>query len=102
MKWIPLHTARITPYFVIFIFQVPTATTYSDTALNKCLWHSSGHHIAAGDDTGKIHVYDVNEVRAIKGYCTFNGVVTSMTEKGDTLPLVKLIIQRLTHSLDVL
>ena len=44
--------------------QVPTASTYSEgnTALNKCLWHSSGHHIAVGDDAGRIFIYDVNEV----------------------------------------
>ena len=50
--------------------QVPTASTYSESgaALNKCLWHSSGHHIAAGDDAGRIFVYDVNEVHWHSNY----------------------------------
>lgn len=48
--------------------QVPTATTYveGNTALNKCLWHQSGHSIAAADDIGRIHLYDLGEVLHLK------------------------------------
>ena len=35
-------------------------------ALNKCRWHHSGHQIAAGDDLGKIHIYDVGEVSRLE------------------------------------
>jgi hypothetical protein len=30
--------------------------------LNKCLWHKNGHTIAAGDDMGRVHVYELAEV----------------------------------------
>lgn len=35
-------------------------------ALNHCRWHESGHQIAAGDDLGRIYVYDVGEVSTTK------------------------------------
>ena len=48
-------------------FQVPTASTTADPniALNKCLWHQSGHQIAAGGDLGKVYIYDVGEVSPV-------------------------------------
>ena len=50
--------------FLLSIPQVPTASTTADPniALNKCLWHQSGHQIAVGGDLGKVYIYDVGEV----------------------------------------
>jgi hypothetical protein len=58
--WVRLaaHTSR-----VLFV-QVPTAdvSVEGNAALNKCLWHKNGHVIAAGDDAGRIHLYELAEV----------------------------------------
>jgi len=47
-----------------WLVQVATASASVDNgcALNHCRWHSAGHMIAAGDDSGHIHMYDVGEV----------------------------------------
>lgn len=55
-------------YFFIFailqLIQVPTAGVVIDgaPALNRVTWTPSGHHVAAGDDFGKIWIHDVGEV----------------------------------------
>ncbi|CAH1776148.1 unnamed protein product [Owenia fusiformis] len=70
--WSPIHPAlfasvdgvgRLDLWNLNHDTEVPTATTYieNNVALNRCRWHQSGHQIAAGDDIGKIHVYDVGE-----------------------------------------
>ena len=74
--------------FFFFIFQVPSASASIDSgmALNHCRWHQSGHSIAAGDDVGRIYIYDVAEVITI----TFKifrhsknfGVITLKFEQG--------------------
>lgn len=47
--------------------EVPTASVVVDgcPALNRVSWTPSGLHVTVGDDTGKIWVYDVAEVRTI-------------------------------------
>lgn len=45
--------------------EVPAATVQVEgsPALNRVSWTPSGLHVTVGDDTGKIWVYDVAEVR---------------------------------------
>ncbi|CAI9724741.1 cytoplasmic dynein 1 intermediate chain 2 isoform X31 [Octopus vulgaris] len=73
VQWSPIHPAmfasvdgmgRLDLWHLNNETEVPTATAVSDNnvALNRCRWHQSGHHIAAGDDNGRINVYDVGEV----------------------------------------
>jgi len=47
--------------------EVPTASVIVDgcPALNRVSWTPSGLHVTVGDDTGKIWVYDVAEVRTL-------------------------------------
>lgn len=49
--------------------EVPAASVVVDgcPALNRVSWTPSGLHVTVGDDTGKIWVYDVAEVRIILG-----------------------------------
>ncbi|XP_036359687.1 cytoplasmic dynein 1 intermediate chain 2 isoform X38 [Octopus sinensis] len=72
VQWSPIHPAmfasvdgmgRLDLWHLNNETEVPTATAVSDNnvALNRCRWHQSGHHIAAGDDNGRINVYDVGE-----------------------------------------
>ena len=43
--------------------QVPITTATTEmTSLNRVRWTHSGHQIAAGDDDGKVYIYDVGEV----------------------------------------
>ncbi|VDP43717.1 unnamed protein product [Schistosoma margrebowiei] len=48
-------------------FTVPSIRTVipGQPSLNKCRFHSSGSHIAIGDDDGRIHMFDLNETMAI-------------------------------------
>ncbi len=48
--------------------ELPSATVTVDgpAALNRVSWTQSGLHVVAGDDMGKISVYDVGEVRTFK------------------------------------
>jgi len=48
--------------------EAPIASVVVDgaPALNKVSWTQSGLHVTVGDDHGKIWVYDVGEVCAIK------------------------------------
>lgn len=45
--------------------ELPSATVQVDgpAALNRVSWTQSGLHVTAGDDMGKIWVYDVGEVQ---------------------------------------
>ena len=42
-----------------------SVTTEGGAALNRVTWTQSGLHVAAGDDQGKIWVYDVGEQLAV-------------------------------------
>lgn len=48
----------------ILIIQVPVASIQAEggVAFNRVSWTPSGTHITAGDDAGKIWVYEVAEV----------------------------------------
>ncbi len=72
-RWSPIHPAlfatvdgmgRLDLWNLNNDTEVPTASTHVEgqVALNKCRWHQNGNLIAAGDDVGKIHIYDVGEV----------------------------------------
>jgi len=37
-------------------------TVDNNACLNHLRWHETGSYIAAGDDIGRIHLYDVAEV----------------------------------------
>ncbi|XP_074653456.1 cytoplasmic dynein 1 intermediate chain 1-like isoform X2 [Tubulanus polymorphus] len=70
-RWSPIHPAlfasvdgngRIDLWNLNNDTEVPTASTRIDgSAANRCRWHQSGHSLAVGDDTGRIHIYDVAE-----------------------------------------
>ena len=49
------------------LFQVASASVAMEggAALNRVTWTQSGLHVAAGDDLGKIWVYDVGEQLAV-------------------------------------
>merc|ERR1719229_1416549 len=72
--WSPLHPAmfaavdgsgRLDVWKLNLDQEVPKARVQMEgsapVALNKVRWHSTGMHIAAGDDLGRIHIYDLNE-----------------------------------------
>lgn len=44
--------------------QVPAVSvnTESNSAVNEIRWNPTGTQIAAGDDAGRVHVFDVGEV----------------------------------------
>ena len=53
--------------FIFAFFQVASASVAMEggAALNRVTWTQSGLHVAAGDDLGKIWVYDVGEQLAV-------------------------------------
>ncbi|CAH8664877.1 unnamed protein product [Dicrocoelium dendriticum] len=69
--WSPLHPAmfsvvdcsgKLDLWNLTEDSEVPAArVVVSQFAVNKCRFHSSGLHIAAGDRAGRIHVYELNE-----------------------------------------
>lgn len=70
--WSPVHpaifatvdcTGRLDLWNLNEDAEVPSARTIIEgqPALNKCRFHSSGLHIATGDDNGRIHLFDLNE-----------------------------------------
>lgn len=76
VKWSPIHPAlfstvdgsgRLDLWNLNIETEVPTASVVveNNSGLNKCRWHQAGHTIAAGDDSGKIHVYEVGEPLAV-------------------------------------
>ena len=88
VKWSPIHPAlfatvdgmgRLDIWNLNSDVEVPTANTVveGNTALNKCLWHSSGHSIAVGEDTGRISVFDLHEVSASVVACTVLGFLSN-------------------------
>lgn len=76
VKWSPIHPAlfstvdgsgRLDLWNLNIDTEVPSASVVveNNAGLNKCRWHQGGHTIAAGDDNGKIHIYDVGEPLAV-------------------------------------
>lgn len=72
VQWSPIHPAlfasvdgsgRLDLWNLNQETEVPTSSVAIDggVALNHCKWHQSGHSIAAGDDMGRIYIYDVAE-----------------------------------------
>ena len=68
-----MSTTGIYKNLSIFCFhlQVPSASVSMESgmALNHCRWHQTGLSIAAGDDVGRIYIYDVAEVHVIVNCC---------------------------------
>ena len=62
-----------------FSFQVPATSTVieSQASLNRVRWTHSGHQIAAGDDEGRVFIYDVGEVNKDIGTFKMNSRSTS-------------------------
>lgn len=79
VKWSPTHPAlfasvdgngKLDLWNLNNDTEVPTTSVTIDNnaCLNHLRWHETGSHIAAGDDIGRIHLYDVAEtVAAPKG-----------------------------------
>ncbi|VDI22900.1 Hypothetical predicted protein [Mytilus galloprovincialis] len=79
VKWSPTHPAlfasadgngKLDLWNLNNDTEVPTTsiTIDNNACLNHVRWHETGSHIAAGDDIGRIHLYDVAEtVAAPKG-----------------------------------
>ncbi|KAH8868827.1 Cytoplasmic dynein 1 intermediate chain 2 [Schistosoma japonicum] len=74
--WSPIHpalfatvdcTGRLDLWNLNQNSEVPSVRTMipGQPSLNKCRFHSSGSHIAVGDDNGRIHMFDLNEAMAI-------------------------------------
>lgn len=65
--------------------QVPSAsvTVEGNPALNRVRWANSGREVAVGDSEGRVHIYDVGEVRArhlpYKPYCRFHTLARKKT-----------------------
>lgn len=59
--------------------EVPAATVQVEgsPALNRVSWTPSGLHVTVGDDTGKIWVYDVAEVRIYTSLYYMNMIIYS-------------------------
>ncbi|KAK4474711.1 hypothetical protein MN116_001838 [Schistosoma mekongi] len=75
-QWSPIHpavfatvdcTGRLDLWNLNQNSEVPSVRTMipGQPSLNKCRFHSSGSHIAVGDDNGRIHMFDLNEAMAI-------------------------------------
>ncbi|CAH8653021.1 unnamed protein product [Heterobilharzia americana] len=75
--WSPLHpavfatvdcTGRLDLWNLNQNSEVPSFRTVipGQPSLNKCRFHSSGSYIAVGDDNGRIHMFDLNEVSKIR------------------------------------
>jgi len=75
-KWSPIHPAlfatvdgsgRLDLWNLNIDTEVPTASVSveGNAAANHCRWHQAGHVIAAGDDKGKVHIYDIGEPLAV-------------------------------------
>lgn len=81
VKWSPTSPAlfatadgegRVDIWNLAIDSELPTASTYIEPistgdskvqpSLNKLIWTPSGNQIVAGDDVGRIHVYDIGDV----------------------------------------
>lgn len=72
VKWSPIHPAlfacvdgmgRLDVWNLNNDTELPTVSVSADgnPALNRVIWTPSGHQLAAGDDLGKVYIYDVGE-----------------------------------------
>jgi len=57
-----------------------SATIENGAALNRITWTQSGLHVAAGDDLGKIWVYDIGEQLAVPQQDDYNKFVNTLQE----------------------
>lgn len=76
VQWSPIHpalfaavdgTGRLDLWNLNNESEVPTTSTMTESqaSLNRVRWTPSGHQIAAGDDEGRIFIYDVGEQLAV-------------------------------------
>ncbi|KAK3715203.1 hypothetical protein QZH41_010955 [Actinostola sp. cb2023] len=75
VQWSPIHPAlfatvdgmgKLDLWNLNTDTEVPiTSATTEMTSLNRVRWTHSGHQIAAGDDDGKVYIYDVGEQLAV-------------------------------------
>jgi len=91
VRWSPIHPAlfasvdgegRLDLWNLNNETEVPTASVSIDgkPALNQCRWHQNGHHIGVGDNTGRIHLYDVGEHIANPKSDEWSGFVHTLQE----------------------
>ncbi|XP_005103922.1 cytoplasmic dynein 1 intermediate chain 2 isoform X11 [Aplysia californica] len=91
VRWSPIHPAlfasvdgegRLDLWNLNNETEVPTASASIDgkPALNQCRWHQSGHHIGVGDNTGRIHLFDVGEHIANPKSDEWSGFVHTLQE----------------------
>jgi len=91
VKWSPIHPAlfasvdgegRLDLWNLNVETEVPTASVSIEgkPALNQCRWHQSGYHIGVGDNTGRIHLYDVGEHIATPKSDEWSGFVHTLQE----------------------
>ena len=62
--------------------QVPASSVIVNgtPALNRVSWTQSGLHVTTGDDSGKIHVYDVGEHLALPGADEWSKMANALNE----------------------
>jgi dynein intermediate chain len=76
-RWSPLHpavfatadgTGKLDLWNLNADTELPTASAHVEgaPALNRLTWTPNGNQIAIGDDLGRIHLYDVGEVRLLE------------------------------------
>uniref|UniRef100_A0A0K8SZJ5 Uncharacterized protein n=1 Tax=Lygus hesperus TaxID=30085 RepID=A0A0K8SZJ5_LYGHE len=59
---------------------VATATVDQPAALNRLAWSASGNHIAAGDDHGRINLYDIPEHLSVPRADEWNKLLVTLQE----------------------
>lgn len=91
VQWSPVHPAlfasvdgmgRLDLWNLNIETEVPSASVVMDgnVALNRCRWHQTGSSIAAGDDMGRIHIYDVAETVATPKHDEWSKFVRTLQE----------------------
>ncbi len=60
-----------------------------DSSVVKLCWSPTGHHLAAGDLSGGVHIYEAGEVRWATGHCMY--VLVHVVEHLSAITLVILI-----------
>jgi len=91
VAWSPIHpalfatvdgTGRLDLWNLNKDTEVASASTNiaNGAALNRVTWTQSGLHVAAGDDLGKIWVYDVGEQLAVPQQDEYNKFVNTLQE----------------------
>jgi len=91
VAWSPIHpamfatvdgTGRLDLWNLNKDTEVATASAVIENgaALNRITWTQSGLHVAAGDDLGKIWVYDIGEQLAVPQQDDYNKFVNTLQE----------------------